>query len=267
MHGQVGIVGLLLEYGVSIEEETIAKTSGNLLDSGTWIENLNGLPPMRPLHLAARNRQGPMARFLIESGAEVAARAGHNIQSVHLAAACGSTEVLELLVEAGAALDASCGRPGHQDAGWQPLHWAVATQNQKSIIAYLLGKGPDLEAQTPSGLHPLHAACLFYQVSNVCTVLAHYDTDVQDGQRLSVFLHATIVKAWSTVEGLLKDGVDPNCRNSNRITAIRILSSRGNSNQQTYPTIHWSIERILQSLLEHGADVDALARRGTSRFI
>ncbi|CAD6589931.1 MAG: hypothetical protein ASARMPRED_004323 [Alectoria sarmentosa] len=263
MHGHVNVVKTLLEHSASVEEKTIASTSGGFRFHGNWIETINGSIGLRPLHLAANNSQGPMARFLVENGADIAARAEYRYaQPIHLAAASGSIEIIDLLIRAGAVIDAPSEPPNHHGPGWQPLHWAVAARKQRNIITHLLANGADLEAQTSNGLDPLQLACIFDQVANVRTVLTHHDTGARDGKKMFAFFYAINVKAWSTVEGLLNDGVDPNCRDPYGRTAIHALSSSSvfeAADMRDAPSL---AEKVFQLLLTHGADVNAVDRSG-----
>lgn len=259
MHGHVNVVKTLLENSASVEDKTIAPTSEGSRFYGHWIESINGFTGLRPLHLAANNSQGPMARFLVENGADIAARAEYRyVQPIHLAAASGSTEIIDLLIGAGAVIDASSEPPNHHGPGWQPLHWAVAARKQRNIITHLLANGADLEAQTSNGLDPLQVACIFDQVANVRTMLSHYDTSARDGKKKFAFFYAIKVKAWSTVEGLINDGVDSVCRDSYGRTAIHILSLSCVFDAADMPDAPSLAEIVLQLLLTHGADVDAV---------
>jgi ankyrin len=111
------------------------------------------------LHEAARLSNTDVARYLIEQGAPVNARAKNNITPLHCAATGSDPllqalfiepgpQVVELLVKNGAEINAK------DAAGWTPLHFAVKF-GRNLIVASLLQNGADAGAMTNDGLTPL----------------------------------------------------------------------------------------------------------------
>jgi len=91
----------------------------------------------QPLHLAADCGNKDMLTLLLDRGADVNARDKCGRQPIHLAARVSSPEAADLLIRKGAQIDA-------QDInGMRPLHWAAVCGNMK-IIAFLAEKGAHL---------------------------------------------------------------------------------------------------------------------------
>jgi len=170
--------------GASGEERVVAL----LLDNGAdaTAPNQAGLTP---LHCAAIRGALPVARLLVDRGAEVNARAEGEVATeqqdaswwalpwwqregvrlcppcraerqggkfmgetpFHIAAAQGHIEVAELLLSEGAAFD-----PRTTD-GLTPLHGA-AYGGHEEIVRLLLARGADVNAEDVDGWTPLHEA-------------------------------------------------------------------------------------------------------------
>ncbi|XP_046983414.1 BRCA1-associated RING domain protein 1-like [Schistocerca americana] len=91
-------------------------------------------------------------RALIAAGADVGARGGQwGWTALHWAASRGDVEVVRLLLEAGAAVDA------RDKDGWTPLHCAAAYR-QAEVVAALLDAGADRGATGSGGETPLDLA-------------------------------------------------------------------------------------------------------------
>jgi uncharacterized protein len=83
----------------------------------------------------------------------VRAEAADGFTALHLAAFFGQLEVVAVLLEHGAAVDAQAGNPSHV----QPLHSAAAG-GHAAIAALLLERGADPDARQEGGFVPLHSA-------------------------------------------------------------------------------------------------------------
>jgi ankyrin repeat protein len=106
-----------------------------------------------PLHLASFFGQGPVARLLIERGAQVAAlsRNAMEVMPLHSAVAAGEREVAEILLDHGAPVDA----PSH--LGFTPLIEA-AQNGDVHLVTLLMDRGADPSAATERGDNALATA-------------------------------------------------------------------------------------------------------------
>ena len=113
-----------------------------------------------PLHLAARFGREDLAQLLIAAGANVEAPNELNQRPLHVAATYGRASIARLLLAGGAAVDAR--GPG----GKTPLHAAAFGVGQPSdidarvdVAKLLLAAGADVNAREPgSGFMPLRYA-------------------------------------------------------------------------------------------------------------
>ena len=199
LYGHIDVVETLLKYEADVIGEDVTERR-------------------RPLHLAAGSRQGPMARFLIRHGAQVDAKAHNDVQPIHQASWSGSMEVLDALIEAGAAVDCSDG------LGYQLLHWATMTSDQPEVIKYLVRKKADIEATISDGSRAVHLTCRT-DPANLHTILSlGAKTDYDDGTE-SALITAIDAKSKLAVETLLKHGVNPNRQASNGTTPLHALAT------------------------------------------
>ncbi len=102
-----------------------------------------------PLHYAAYFGHADVARFLIETGAEVSVTSMDPLRNtpLHAAAGSGHAEVAEVLLDGGADPNAL------QTGDWTPLH-AAAQKGHEAIVRLLLARGADPHRTSASGATP-----------------------------------------------------------------------------------------------------------------
>lgn len=117
------------------------------------LANVTGDGGWTPLHLAAQGGHLELARFLLESGANVHLRSSNPLenQPLHAAAAGGHASLVRLLLENGARVNA------RERSGWTALHGA-AQAGDEALTELLLEHGADVSAKTDDGLTPLDLA-------------------------------------------------------------------------------------------------------------
>jgi ankyrin repeat protein len=105
-----------------------------------------------PLLLAAGLKQDRVVEVLLAAGAAVDAANSSGITPLHFAAEKGCGRVVQRLLAAGANTEAQSGA-----GNWTPLHFA-ASKGAIGPIGLLVGGGADLRAVTSNGRCPLHLA-------------------------------------------------------------------------------------------------------------
>ncbi|KAK0517484.1 hypothetical protein JMJ35_000639 [Cladonia borealis] len=226
--GQVQVVGILLSYGANKEMPTRTRRK-------------------RPLHLAVEGGHVGMVRYLLDNGTNIAASDGASAQAIHEAAACGSTVILSLLLDRGAAIDSA------MTNGDQPLHIASLNPDRANVIRFLCSQGADIEAKTHRGYTPLYYASVHNHVDNMKALLELGAAHSPQGPSM---LGEAVKRGYlQATRLLLERGLDPNCPVYGERTALRWLV-------HVHTMVSSEIYRlrkyadVLELLLENGAEVD-----------
>ena len=163
-------------------------------------------PPESPIADAAMAGDIEAVRSLVKQGADVNAAQGDGLTALHWAARNGDEGMTELLIYAGAHLEAAT-----RNGSYTPLH--IASQaGRSSTVEVLLEAGASAEAETSTGVTALHFAAAAGAEEAVRLLLAQgADANVQEsasGQTPLVF--AASGNRVAAVEALLAGGADPN---------------------------------------------------------
>ncbi len=106
---------------------------------------------------------------MIAKGALLERRTDAGLTPLLLSARASSTDVVKVLCEAGADLEAIS---THEETKWRAIHWAV--QNDAvEIVRTLLDTGADVNAVTIEGLTPLMIACMIGNAVLVDLLMRH----------------------------------------------------------------------------------------------
>lgn len=160
-----------------------------------------------PVADAAMNGDLDAVRQLLRDGADVNAAHGDGMSALHWAAERGSPELTEMLLYAGASIDAVT-RIGE----YTPLH--IASRNgQLAVVSVLVAAGADVHARTdPGGTTPVHVAARGGNAEVVTALIAAgADPDAREAEWQQTPL--IFAAAWNRVEAiqaLLDGGADPN---------------------------------------------------------
>lgn len=139
-HGN-GIAEILVRHGANLEARI-------RLGKNLELASKEGLTI---LHKAVGSDNVPLAKLLLELGADVNANAAFGMRAVHRAVAKGSFEMTKLLLDSGADLTLLT------EEGWTPLH-SAARYGHKEICELLMQYGADASARTNNGLQALDLA-------------------------------------------------------------------------------------------------------------
>jgi TPR repeat protein len=116
------------------------------------VANIGDLREVTLLHLAAAGGHADVVEVLLAAGAGKDPRDGHGMTPLHLAANVGCDEIVRLLVAAGADAEARENRQG-----LRPIHFA-AIMGHDAVIATLLEAKADKNGLDAEGSSPLHCA-------------------------------------------------------------------------------------------------------------
>ena len=286
-NGQVGVMKTLLRYA------ELKKDFGQVLE-----KPIGGIEDdhCRPLHLAVMKENYSMVELLLEKGASVHSETGSGLQALHLAAKLGSMELFMALIDAGA--DMNCTDP----QGRKPFHYA----SRSDIKSYLRERhATDVPMSPWDWLTSLEMACeeditRNPKVSWLDELLLDEPLEA-DGSTQSALTYRSKEnssdEAWSdqaqpdfplqdldtaielglasSVESLIRNGIDPNKCRSDRGTGLDTFVLDYYSSVSTVSRDYSSDKRILRLLLERvnlravdrngGTILDRILERGRER--
>ena len=189
------------------------------------------------------SKAGPTATAAIwdASRAEVGLMGGTGDRPLHRATYGEHPEVVELLLENGADLNA------RNEKGWTALHVAALCGNTR-VIKILLGRGADVNARDHEDVSPLHMAAESgcYDAARLLLV-SMADPNVQDKQGITP-LHWAVYGAHNRLARLLlSSGAKLNTRDSDgrtpkRWAAVQILRVRGHGDLCNHLALRGGIE-------------------------
>ncbi|KAB7494203.1 Ankyrin-3 [Armadillidium nasatum] len=259
-----------LQYAVDNGEEEIVKV---LLKNGA---NAN-LPQITcnytPLHCAAQDGKTNIAALLLENGANVNALTSNGFSSVHLAAANGHVQVIELLLKYKATISSKISslqlgvKNNHVEVvkflikngalinckdsdGLSPLHISVQNCNVE-LTNFMIENGANINAKTLLGVTPLHLS-LQHGFENGFEILLKNNADIHCKNCAgSNCLHyaANFRGNENIIRKLYSQGLDVNAKDNNNKTALHLASYFGNS-------------QIVKELLNHNAVIDVKESNG-----
>ena len=198
-----------------------------------------------PVADAAMRDDVEAVRALIAEGADVNAPRGDGMTGLHWAALNGNLEIVGMLVEAGADLEAVTRLGAHR-----PLHVA-GRAGRGEVVAMLVEAGADVAAVTGTGAAPLHFAAAAGDVGAVTALVrGGADVDAREpewGQTPLMF--AAALGRTNAVVTLLEAGADARVtarvmdlverdildRESERRRRTEIAAVRGGRDAQSYP--------------------------------
>ena len=158
-----------------------------------------------PVADAAMRQDADAVRALLATGADVNAAQGDGMTGLHWAARHGATEIVRLLLDAGADRGVTTRLGDHT-----PLHVA-SRAGQAPTVSMLLDAGAAANARTTTGATPLHFAAVAGNVNTLTTLLDHgADANAREpvwGQTPLMF--AAAADRADALAVLLARGADP----------------------------------------------------------
>ena len=230
---QKDIIGLLVANGAKPSSISTAAYTGDSAAVQAFLEqgvNVNVRGRWGPLHLAAGRGHKEVVGLLLEHGADVNARSPSHETALHVAARRGHKEVVELLLEHGA--DVNARSPLHQTA----LHVA-ARQEHKEVVELLLEHGADVNA----GAGYNKTAAEFAMGGGHTEIVKLL---ISKGADISPLHFAIYMKNEAKARSLIEAGADVNKRTPYGSTPLGRAVSAGFKN-------------TAKLLIDKGADVNA----------
>jgi ankyrin repeat protein len=239
--GTPEIVGTLLNRGLKLNAKN------------PWGETV--------LHSVSRGRQGSqcgvrVAKLLLERGVDVNARRKDHQMPLHVASYYGNLEIVRLLLEHGADIEAAWG-----DKGEKPLHQVTygkyrSQEDGVRVAQLLLDRGADVNTRRKDHWTPLHHASHFGNVEIARLLLDHgADPEAAGDMEQTPLHHVSYAKYRSQEDGirvaklLLDRGADVNTQRKDGWMPLHHASYFGNV-------------EIVRLLLDHGADINATDNSG-----
>lgn len=181
-----------------------------------------------------------IVRLLLENGADVNARGGRHGTALRYASSCGHRDIVLLLLENGADVNA-------QDYTHGTALYSASYNGHRETVRLLIENGANVNAQDVRHSTPLQAASCSGHYETVRLLLEEgADVNARSGKFYTALQAASFSGHRETVRLLLEKGADVNARGGRFDTAL-----------QAAKRPIWGNKEIVRLLLENGATMDA----------
>jgi ankyrin repeat protein len=196
--GNVSLVSDLLEIATCKEE--------NFLYS--LVNTKDPISQYSLLHIAACNDYYDIIRILVQNGALLEERDGHEKTALHLAICSGSRKAIQELIELGANINSIA-------HGYSCLHLA-ATFYYEGVITYLIQNGCSLQSKTTTtGRTALHVAVYYGNLESAKELLQNganiYETDNKGNSTIDIANKSKTTMMNLVNEYTIPDIKEPEC--------------------------------------------------------
>ncbi len=237
-----------------------------LIDAGADVSVSNELGAT-PLWLAADNGSAPMVARLLAAGARPNVALPEGETPIMTASRTGSVDAVNALLAAGAEVNAS-----ETTRGQTALMWAVA-QGHHAVVAVLIEQGADVAARSKDRPRLMHANTNASQYDQGMMWNRGGFTPLLFAARHGDIESATLLlDAGASVDDPAPTGATPlvvAAHSGQGLFAAYLLEQRADPNAigAGYTALHAATlrgdERLVETLLKHGADPDMRLETGT----
>jgi len=178
---------------------------------------------VEPLVDAASRGDTEFVRQLLRDGADVNVKQGDGMTALHWAAEIGNAKLVDMLVYAGAYVDA-----GTRIGQYTPLHIA-SREGHADIVRLLIAAGANVDAATTnSGAMPIHLGAASGNADTVTALIAGgADIEAREGKwGQTPLIFAAAGNRVDTLRVLLDAGADPSAAAEFRDTAVMEQADR-----------------------------------------
>jgi ankyrin repeat protein len=240
-------------------EKNATRLAGNFLDSGIAIDYADGFE-QNALHKASKNGCKEMVQLLLQRGANVNALSGENLgdgkSALLWAAASGDKEIVQLLLDAGADINR---RAKADSSGRNALEEAVIG-GYTAVLHLLLQNGANTEGTDSQGRTALHLAV---ESGNVIAAQILLDSGIDIGVLTAVLIPGAMVRRRLPFHRAVLKGL---------VFMVQLLirygidiNAKENDDWDGRTALHCAAKsgnvKLLSLLLEAGADVNACSGR------
>ncbi|GEM_PF-1881241 len=234
-------------------ERNRASTAVRLLEKGADLEARDSFLGITPLLLAIREGNEPMARLLVEKGADPNSTDRRGRTALHAAVGAGSVEMTAFLLKRGAHADARSGTDKEygRAGGRTPLHVACGN-GDRDLARRLIEAGAPLDAGDERGRTPLHEAAMAGADATAAFLVKRgADPNVGDEEGKTPLHGAARAGSGKTLRALIANGAVVDATDKKGRTALHIAVEEGRQD-------------VLEILLDKGADPSLCDGNGVS---
>jgi uncharacterized protein len=238
----------------AILEGDLEKVSA-LLRDGANVDSRDAEWPS--LHLAVGVGHKDVVKLLLDHSAEVDAKNNEGVTPLYLAAVEGHKDVVKLLLDHGAEVDAK------NNEGVTPLYLA-AVEGHKDVVKLLLDHGAEVDAKNTEGKSALSRASSGGEEGHLDVVKLLFErgacVNAQNNYGETALISAAKWKNHEIVMSLLDKGADANVKKHDGETALMYASRKGHFN--TPANLN-----TVRALLDNAAEVNATTDDGRTALM